>query len=194
VRVSHLPAYEFRRQRWANERGWTREIIRQPAEGRFDWRVSIAEIDRDGGFSRFPGMRRVLVLLQGAGLRLRLDGGAPHHLQPPFGRLAFDGAAEVDSELVDGPVHAFNLIHDPARYDAEVLVRPLVGPMVFFDQAATDWLIHLVGGTARLQVGDDSVALGTGDAVHLHGDGSDRRAILDGGGELLLVRLSRQPG
>jgi uncharacterized protein len=194
VRLTHLPAYEFQRQRWANESGWTREIIRVPGDGEFAWRVSIAEIDRDCRFSAFPGRRRVLVLLQGTGLWLQPGDGEAEQLQPPYGRLVFDGAATVDCRLVDGPVHAFNLIHDPSRVDGEVLVRPLVGPMVFFDSADTDWLIHLVGGRATLRAGDDSIDLAAGDAAHLHCGGSERRAILDGGGELLLARISRRAG
>jgi uncharacterized protein len=193
MRATHLPAYEFCRQRWANQRGWTREIIRDPQSGALDWRVSIAEIDREGDFSPFPGRRRVLVLLHGAGLQLRVDGVA-HSLDPPFGKLVFDGAAEVACQLPDGPVHAFNLIHDAARFDGDVLVRPLVGPMVFFDAPATDWLILLVGGQARLQAGEQRLELAAGDAAHLRCGGSERRAILDGGGELLLARLTRRPG
>ena len=56
MRLLHLPAQEYRRERWRNERGWTREIHRQP-EGAGDWlwRASIAEIDQDAPFSAFAG-------------------------------------------------------------------------------------------------------------------------------------------
>ncbi len=37
----------------------------------FLWRVSIADVERDGPFSRFPGIDRTIVLLEGAGMRLR---------------------------------------------------------------------------------------------------------------------------
>ena len=53
-----LPPAEHRRVRWKNGGGWTTELARAPAEGEgeFDWRISIAEVDVDGEFSRFPGI------------------------------------------------------------------------------------------------------------------------------------------
>jgi uncharacterized protein len=193
MRLQYKPSYEFERQRWANERGWTREIFRSPATGPFDWRLSIAEIDHDCSFSRYPAHDRVLVLLHGAGIRLRIDDGRDERVLPPHGRIEFPGAAAVDCDLIDGPVRAFNLIFDPVKAAVELLHRPLVGPMVFFDTPRTDWLIYLAQGHAELRIGGDRITLATGDALHLGGDGSDRRAIVDGGGELLLVRISPRP-
>ena len=68
MRLLHLPAHEYRRERWRNERGWTREIHRHPeGAAEWAWRVSIAEIDHDAPFSAFPGVDRELVLLHGNG-------------------------------------------------------------------------------------------------------------------------------
>ncbi|MGO4777270.1 HutD family protein, partial [Lysobacter sp. 2RAB21] len=63
-----IPANEYRRERWRNQFGWTREIVRmrrqpggadRPAEGEdWDWRLSIAEIERDAPFSAVPGIVR----------------------------------------------------------------------------------------------------------------------------------------
>src|SRR5690606_14777098 len=64
MRLLSLPANEYRRERWRNERGWTREIYRHPeGSGDWEWRVSIAEVDQDAPFSTFPGCDRELVLL-----------------------------------------------------------------------------------------------------------------------------------
>ena len=58
-----LPAHEYRRERWRNGHGWTREVLRMPeAAEDWDWRLSIAEIERDAPFSAFPGVERELVL------------------------------------------------------------------------------------------------------------------------------------
>ena len=69
-----LPAHDYRRERWRNGLGWTREILRQPDREDWDWRLSIAEIQGDAPFSAFPGVERMLVLLHGEGLRLQFDG------------------------------------------------------------------------------------------------------------------------
>lgn len=191
MRWSHLPAYEYRRERWANGLGWTREILRVPAdtESGFDWRVSIAEIDHDAPFSRFAGCERELVLLSGKGLRLHV-GDSMHVLEPPCGRLRFAGDASVSAALEDGPVRAFNLIWRAGACTATVLVRPLVGPMLFFDQPGIDWLLHLSAGRAALKDTPSCPTLDAGDSLWLRSDGAEpRRLILDGGGQILAVRL-----
>src|SRR5690606_23181136 len=68
-----IAANEYRRERWRNGLGWTREIHahRSDPAGDWTWRLSIAEIERDGPFSAFPGVDRALVLLRGNGMRLR---------------------------------------------------------------------------------------------------------------------------
>src|SRR3546814_1791648 len=68
-----IAANEYRRERWRNGLGWTREIhAHRPDPGSdWAWRLSIAEIERDAPFSAFPGVDRELVLLHGNGLRLR---------------------------------------------------------------------------------------------------------------------------
>jgi uncharacterized protein len=195
MRLTPLPGYRFERQRWANARGWTREIHREP-EGAdaYAWRASIAEIDVAGPFSTFAGCRRTLVLLEGSSLLLRVD-GVQHRLLAPWGRIDFDGEAAVECELPDGPVRAFNLIHDPRRTDAEILLRPLVGPMVFFAEPGQHWLLLLWRGQCTLKQPRQPFALAAGDALLLSGDEpGDRRAIIDGGGDLLLVNLrARHP-
>ena len=51
-----IPANEYRRERWRNGLGWTREIhAAMPATGgTWDWRLSIAEIEQDAPFSLLP--------------------------------------------------------------------------------------------------------------------------------------------
>jgi environmental stress-induced protein Ves len=56
-------------QRWKNGAGTTREIAVEPAGAGtddFDWRLSLAEVDRDAPFSAFPGVDRCIVLLRGS--------------------------------------------------------------------------------------------------------------------------------
>ena len=58
--------------RWRNGGGETREIISAPAlEGEgFAWRASIATIAQAGDFSAFPGVDRIITLLEGSGVAL----------------------------------------------------------------------------------------------------------------------------
>jgi len=188
-----LPAHLYRRERWKNERGWTREIARSPAQGEWNWRLSIAEIEEDAPFSRFDVIERELVLLSGNGLRLRFDDGAVDELLPPHDRVRFAGERGVQGELVDGPTQDFNLMWRRDAIDAQLWHRPLVGPMVMFVEPGSIWAVHLIAGQARFAEASGLPALAMADTALLVGPGASReRFVLDGGGEVLLVRLQQR--
>jgi environmental stress-induced protein Ves len=111
---------------WKNGGGVTREIACAPAgagmEG-FDWRVSIATLDRSGPFSAFDGVDRVIMLLDGAGARLRSrDGEIDHRLDTPHAPFAFDGGVALDCELLGGASSDFNVMARRGRLRAGVKV------------------------------------------------------------------------
>lgn len=184
-----IAANEYRRERWKNGTGWTREIVRTPETGDWDWRLSIAEIEQDGPFSAFPGIDRELVLIRGNGLRLRFLDGEVHELQPPHARLRFAGEREVRGELLEGPTHDFNLMWRRDAVAAELLHRPLVGPMLFFTEPGVTWAVHLLAGQAQFDQASQLPPLWAGDTALL-ADGEGRgRYALEGGGELLAIKL-----
>jgi environmental stress-induced protein Ves len=186
-----IPANEYRRVRWKNGTGWTREIARMPDREDWDWRLSIAEIEQDGPFSVFPGIERELVLIRGNGLRLRFENGEARELQPPHERIRFAGERVVSGELLDGPTHDFNLMWLRDAIAAELLHRPLVGPMLFFTEPGTSWAIHLLAGQAKFDRASGLPDLWAGDTALLV-DGDERhRYALEGGGELLAIKLTR---
>ena len=207
-----IAATDYRRERWRNGAGWTREIFaaRDPTsdegtevDGPWDWRLSIAEIDADAPFSAFPGVDRELVLLEGNGMRLRFDDGEVHDLMPPHDRLRFAGERSLVGELVDGPTRDFNLMWRRDAIDASLWHRPLVGSMLVFVDPGETWALHLLAGQARIVEGMavegtaasvDDATLAMGDTAllgaGLPGAGASRRRyMLDGGGELLVMRL-----
>lgn len=188
-----LRAGDQRRERWRNGAGWTRQVHAQASTAPgadWDWRLSIAEIDRDAPFSAFPGVDRELVLLHGNGLRLRFDDGEVHELLPPHDRLRFAGERALAGELVDGPSEDFNLMWRRDAFDAELWHRPLVGSMMVFVEPGDTWVLHLVAGQAQLAGEPVPAALAAGDTALLPGGEARRRYLLDGGGELLAMRLS----
>ena len=190
-----IAANEYRRERWKNDAGWTREIVRFPDNAEWQWRLSIAEIERDGPFSTFDGIDRELVLIHGNGLRLRIEAGEGgeagevHELHPPHGRMRFQGEQRVLGELLDGPTHDFNLMWRRDAFAAELLHRPLVGPIVFFTEPGTIWAIHLLAGQAKFDEASGLPAMWMGDTALL-ASGSRQRFILEGGGEILAMKLT----
>ena len=160
-----------------------------PTAHHWDWRLSIAEIERDAEFSAFPGIERELVLLSGNGVRLVFDCGETHELHPPHDKLRFDGERKLRGELLDGPTHDFNLMWRRERIDAQLWHRPLVGTMVLFVGAAETWAVHLLAGDARFADTSGLGRLGAGDTALLHAGDARERHVLDGAGEILLARL-----
>ena len=184
-----LPAHTYRRERWRNGAGWTREIARWPEAGDWNWRLSIAEIEQDAPFSRFDGIERELVLLSGHGVRLRFDDGRCVALEPPHGRLRFAGEDAVQGELLDGPTQDFNLMWQRGTVDAQLWHRPLVGPMVIFADPGTTWVLHLIAGQARFADLSGLPDLAAGDTALLVAGEERLRHVVDGAGEALLIRL-----
>ncbi len=190
ARVEVLPANEYRRQRWRNGLGWTREIVRVPDHDAFDWRLSIAEVEQDAPFSAFPGVDRELMLLSGNGMRLRFDHGRLLELLPPHGGARFRGDEPVRGELVDGPTTDFNLMWRRDAVEASLWRRPLVGAMVVFLDPHETWAVHLLAGQTRLDGGAGAPLLEAGDTALLRAEGRRSRSVLDGAGEALLIRLA----
>lgn len=189
MNVTLIPATDYRRERWSNGLGWTREIAREPEQGAFDWRVSIAEVDRDAPFSAFPGVERELVLLSGDGMRLSVGEDPPLDLLPPHGRIRFSGERAARAELIGGPTTDYNLMWRPDRVDASLLHRPLVGPMLFFAEPGVRWLVTLIGGRALVKDALLPLPMAQGDSLWI-GERSAGRVILEGGGQLLLARFA----
>ena len=71
MNVTLIPATEYRRERWKNGLGWTREVLRWPhGADDWDWRISIAEVDKGGPFSSFPGVERSFAVQAGREVRI----------------------------------------------------------------------------------------------------------------------------
>jgi environmental stress-induced protein Ves len=195
VNVTLIPATEYRRERWKNGLGWTREVLRWPLDSeQWDWRISIAEVDKGGAFSSFPGVDRELVLLSGEGMRLKFEDGESVELNPPHDRHRFAGERALEAELLAGPTQDFNLMWRRDRVEASVLHRPLVGSMLFFAEPGVRWVAYLLSGRAMVKDQLLPMVLEQGDSALLAPQpGDHQRLIIEGGGELLLVRIAPLP-
>ncbi len=94
-------------QPWKNGGGVTRELLAWPNVNDWVMRLSVADIERDGPFSAFPGIDRWFAVLSGNGVRL---GSSAKTLQRTNDALHFDGALAPSCELVDGATRDLNLM------------------------------------------------------------------------------------
>lgn len=103
---------------WKNGGGLTREIARREENGALIWRISLANVDRDGPFSQFAGLMRVLTVIDGAGIDLRSPNSV---IMARFGApVRFSGELPVEGRLIGGPIRDLNVIFDPTRIRADV--------------------------------------------------------------------------
>ncbi|WP_326672715.1 HutD family protein [Streptomyces canus] len=86
----------------------------------FDWRVSVADVDEEGSFSAFPGIDRVITLVEGEGMVLTVDG--TRHAVGPLSPFAFSGDAATDCRLEAGAVRNVNVMTRRNRATATVRI------------------------------------------------------------------------
>lgn len=154
-----LSPADFRRMPWKNGGGTTTEIAAFPPGAgleSFAWRVSMADVDRDGPFSIFSGVDRTLVLLEGRGIRLTGD-GEPVDLRATFEPIDFSGDLDLMCTLVAGPIRDFNLLVRRGKARGNVVVRREGGEAIA--PAHTHVCYAAVGASECLVAGHPPLAL-----------------------------------
>jgi len=191
-----LTPADFHSMPWKNGAGRTTEIAVHP-EGAtldaFDWRVSIAEVERDGPFSRFPGVDRTIVLLGGAGMHLR-SSVREVELATRFAPEEVSGDDAIECALVGGPCRDFNAMFRRGRARGRVAVvrdtdmdfDPALFRLVF---AATGKHECIVAGRPSLRI-DGGHALLVGAPDHRDEAALIRIRPLDDGAVALVVSVA----
>lgn len=110
---------DLKPQPWRNGGGVTRELVSHPLaasaqDGVWDWRVSIADLTKAGDFSPFPGMERVLTVVEGELLLLNV-GGSEHPLEK-YRPFRFSGEAASSATLPTGDIRNLNVITRAGAY------------------------------------------------------------------------------
>lgn len=182
-----LPSATRQHEPWANGLGKTAVILREPDDTNWRIRISIAQVDSEGPFSELPDTRRFLVPLDAP---MELGFSDERRLRAErFDVLRFDGASAPLGTLPEGPTRDFNLmLRDDAR--GELLARTLVDSMVLLPEPDARWLVYLNRGVATIDSGDARLALEPDDAALLvFAETGAARAVIEGGGEVILAKL-----
>ncbi len=159
---------------WKNGGGLTEEIAVDPPAADmdgFDWRLSIAHVETDGPFSRFPGIDRSITVLSGGGMALCVDGAQEVMLLAEGEPFAFEGEAAVTSRNRAGPTMDLNimtrrgrLVHRMRRVvlsAGEDIVGAEAGTLLV---AMAPFDVTVAGGTTAV-TGFDTVQVDAGERV-----------------------------
>jgi environmental stress-induced protein Ves len=174
-----LPAAQHANLPWKNGLGVSRIIAAEPAGAGFDtmlWQVSGTEIGADCPFSELPGLDRLFMVTEGAGVDLTStnDQGRTWTARVKVGQApyAFRGGWKTSCRLLGGPVKVFNVI--ARRGKARASVEFLNGKTV----------TKAVGETAL------AVHLGSLDAWMLSGPEAESVSISPPPGPVALIRIA----
>ena len=156
---------EHRAVPWRNGAGVTMEIVVGGDPLDWDWRLSLATVAGDGPFSAFPEVVRQLVVVEGIGMVLTVDG--IDVACRPDAVVVFDGGAVTSGRLVDGPVRDLNLMVRRGR--ASLRLSVVTGPAAVAGAVAAVALTRAHAAAtdlgpydALLDLGGAAVECGTG--------------------------------
>jgi environmental stress-induced protein Ves len=161
---------------WKNGGGVTREIASDPPDATLDnflWRISIADVSCSGPFSVFPGIDRVIVLLDGDGMSLEFADGQTHDLTSSLTPYRFRGEASIHARLAGAPSRDLNLMlrRDAVEGDVEIwrdAHDTIAGVSVVLFCVKGQWIVNAPNGTRHTldlrqalinESGDDSLTV-----------------------------------
>jgi hypothetical protein len=174
---------------WKNGGGVTREVAASPPGADlagFDWRVSMATVASGGPFSTFPGVDRLMLVLEGA-LRLDIAGAEPLTLNAASAAAEFPGDAHVTAAQPEAPVIDLNVMVRRGRFTASLERRRIDGSAAVVCQDVTLILSRHGGLTAVLS--SERHELGPDDALRIDG-ARGALARLAGADQIILAHIN----
>jgi len=172
-----FPAAERRTVTWKNGGGITKEIAADPPGASlsdFDWRVSQADVHRDGAFSRFPGIDRITIVLEGT-LTLEIDGKSPVVLSPGSPPFHYPGGYGAIGEQ---PARDLNVMTRRGRFSAQA--RRIASATALPRPSRAETLLLFATRPLEIEYGGGVVHLLAGDAAIVDGPEEDVPLALSG--------------
>lgn len=138
-------------QPWKNGGGRTRALFAWPSAQDWVFRISLADVERSGPFSAFPGVDRHIAIVRGGAVTLKFDGGRPAVALSavPF---RFDGELAPDCEVPGEAATDLNLMIDKARGEGSLALadsHEWTGAAA----SATAWRGAFTADAAQLAIG-----------------------------------------
>lgn len=149
--VKLLNSSDYTPMPWKNGGGVTSEIVSQSGPSGLDWRLSLADVTRNGPYSLFPGMSRVLTVVRGAGTQLVDEQTGDIQMGLPYMPITFSGDQPIQGHLIEGAIQNFNLIYNPHRTIAHVAVEESQRAINSIQAPGSQFAIYCLAGTVELE-------------------------------------------
>lgn len=188
MRVTKYSNADYRRMPWKNGGGSTLELLQDPAaDGGFNWRLSIADVETPGPFSAFPGIDRQIMLVAGNGMVLSFANEAPPVvIAKPLRPHTFKGEWSTDCRLIEGAIQDFNVMVRRDWGRAAVNGFDLVSGQKLTLAVAPLTLLHLVHGRAEC----GGAPLADGDTLRLDSEATETVSLAIAGPKARAVIIS----
>jgi environmental stress-induced protein Ves len=175
---------------WKNGGGTTAEIAAFPEGSGFEtfgWRVSMADVASDGPFSLFPGIDRTLIVIEGDGIELDVEGIA-YSLDTASPKLSFSGDDITAGRLLSGPIRDLNVMTRRGQFRHRTRFVE-AGVALLSEDTSVAFLVPLDG---PFDVTLDSTihSLSTLDTLML--EATQDLIQLSGAGRAILVEVARE--
>lgn len=180
---------------WKNGGGKTREIATGGANAEGDdwgWRFSMAGVAQDGPFSVFPGIDRIIVVIDGNGMDLLGKDGVVLPLEP-LRPVPFPGDEQYDGRLRYGPIRDLNVMTRRGLYTASADI--MEGPSATNIETGPGdvLLVHVLRGDCALRSDEKIVgSVEESETLLYEGQGA---IILSGADDarIAVIRISPSP-
>lgn len=187
MHIQLLGPDDFRAMPWRNGRGTTVEMAREDDEdGTMLWRVSAADVVEAGEFSIFPGVDRVLTLIEGPGFDL--DFAEHGRVAPvePLMPVAFSGDWVTRAQSVRGPSRDLNVMTARGKASAAVQVHHAAAPVAPLGDRS---LFYCLAGHSSLTLAGTVCALDPGQMAVIS-DADGLRGALSGDGTVVQIDIA----
>ncbi|WP_210381146.1 HutD/Ves family protein [Microvirga zambiensis] len=173
---------------WKNGGGTTAELAAFPKDSSFEsfgWRISMADVASDGPFSIFQGIDRTLIVVEGDGIELDVEGIA-YPLDEASPKLSFSGDDITTGRLLSGPIRDLNVMTRRGRFRHRT--RFVESGVALLSEDTSVAFIVALDGSFDVTLDSTIHSLGVLDTLML--EATQELILLSGTGRAILVEIA----
>ena len=174
---------------WKNGGGTTAEVAAFPEGSRFEtfgWRLSMADVESDGPFSPFEGIDRTLIVVEGGGIELDVEGIA-YPLDAASPKLSFSGDDITTGRLLSGPIRDLNVMTRRGQFGHRA--RFVESGVALLSEDTTAAFLVALDGPFDVTLDSTIHSLGVLDTLML--DATQDLIPLSGNGRAILIEIAQ---